>query len=85
MAFRFLSFIHVKKVWNVEALSVRNIFENVIHNILPDVLIYALPYIFNETSTYLSHFQRVTTRYHHAFKKTIFEGITTYSDINGRN
>ena len=51
MEFRFLSFIHVKKVWNVEALSVRNIFENVIHNILPDVLIYALPYIFNETST----------------------------------
>ena len=64
MEFRFLSFIHVKGFWNVEALSIRNILENVIQDILPDVLLYGLPYIFNETSTYLYHFQRVTTRYH---------------------
>ena len=60
MEFRFLSFIHVKGFWNVEALSIRNILENVIQDILRDVLLYTLPYIFNETSTYLYRFQRFT-------------------------
>ena len=64
MGFRNISFIHVKGFRNVEALSIRYILENVIQNILPDVLLYALLYIFNETSTYFYHFQRVTTRYH---------------------
>ena len=64
MEFRNISFIHVKGFRNVEALSIRYILENVIQNILPDVLLYALLYIFNETSTYFYHFQRVTTRYH---------------------
>ena len=30
-------------------------------------LLYALLYIFSETSTYLYDFQRVTTRYHQIF------------------
>ena len=38
MEFKFLSFIDVKGFWNVEALSLRYILENVIPNILPDVL-----------------------------------------------
>ena len=41
MEFRFLSFIHVNSFWNGEALSIRNILENVIQNILTDVLLYA--------------------------------------------
>ena len=72
MEFTFLSFIHVKRFWNVEALSIRNILENVLQNILPDVLLYASPYIFSETSVYLYHFQHVTKRFHEVFKKTIF-------------
>ena len=48
MEFRFLSFNHVKGFWDVEALSIRNILENIIQNLLPDVLHYALPYIFIE-------------------------------------
>ena len=65
MEFRFLSFTHVNGIWNVEALSIRNILENVIQNMLPDVLLYSFSYIFNETSTYIYIIlQRVATRYY---------------------
>ena len=38
MEFRFLSLIHVKDFWKVQALSMRNILENVIQKRLLDVL-----------------------------------------------
>ena len=40
-------------------------------SLLSNGLVYVFPYIFIEVSTYLYHFQRVTTRYHCVFKKEV--------------
>ena len=76
--------LFMNRVLEFGSTKIKNILES-IQKILPDKLQYALSYIFNKTSAYLYHFQHVTTCYHKDFRKTIFYGILTYSDINGRD